>query len=412
MSLLKLFIKDKVKPDKDFFLRLIHNKDISILFQPILNIENGEIFGIEALCRGPSDTKYHDPVTILTAGEEAGLLYPLENLIRETSIRNFCELGLLSKLFLNITPKIVNDPVFAKGQTRRLVKHLGLKPCQIVFEITERSSIKDFASFRKALEHYREQGFLVAVDDAGAGYSSLQAIAELHPDFIKLDMSLIRNIDNNPTKKALLETFVTFAGKINSSLIAEGIETEQEFKTIKNLGIGFGQGYLLGKPQPKPPWPEVSQLKACSLKTTVNTDLAQIISSVPTLNKNVLIGDAVSVFSANESYPALVVIEGKKPIGIISRKKLFETLGSQNENSDFLYQPLTNVMDSNPFVIKSGLSLVVICQLITYKADARFDDWVIIVEKDLVLGIIPISFLFSKYINQTIQSSRFLIKEN
>ncbi|HWI54684.1 MAG TPA: EAL domain-containing protein, partial [Desulfobacteria bacterium] len=181
MSLINMLVNKKMPPEKAFFLRLIHNRDVSILFQPISDLTNGDVFGIEALCRGPINTKYYDPVALLTSGEDVGLLYPLESMIRENSIRKFSGLGLSSKLFLNLTPKIVNEPGFAKGQTRRLVKHLGIQPSQVVFEITERSSIKDFTSFRKALEHYREQGFLVAVDDAGAGYSSLQAIAELHP---------------------------------------------------------------------------------------------------------------------------------------------------------------------------------------------------------------------------------------
>lgn len=407
MSLIKLLVNKKMPPEKTFFLSLIQNRDVSILFQPILDLANGDIFGIEALCRGPVNTKYFDPINLLTSAENVGLLYPLESMIRENSIRKFSGLGLSAKLFLNLTPKIVNEPEFAKGQTRRLVKHLGLKPCQVVFEITERSSIKDFASFRKALEHYREQGFLVAVDDAGAGYSSLQAIAELHPDFIKVDMSLIRNIESNPTKKALLETFVTFAGKINSSLIAEGIETEQELKTIKNLGITFGQGYLLGKPQPEPPWPEVPLTQTHFMTVTANRDLAPIISFVPTISKNSLIEDAVSFFYNNENCPAIVVTEGKKPLGIVVRNHLFKILGPQDETSQFLYQPVTTVMDSYAFIIKSSLSLSVICQLITYKADARLNDWVIVTEDDLVLGVIPVSLLFSTYINQTIKSSRY-----
>ncbi len=406
MSLINLLVNKKMPPEKAFFLRLIQNRDVSILFQPILDLANGDMFGIEALCRGPVNTRYYDPVTLLTSGEDVGLLYPLESLIREASIRKFSGMRLSAKLFLNLTPKIVNEPGFAKGQTRRLVKHLGLKPCQVIFEITERSSIKDFASFRKALEHYREQGFLVAVDDAGAGYSSLQAIAELHPDFIKVDMSLIRNIDTNSTKRALLETFVTFAGKINSSLIAEGIETEQELNTIKNLGITLGQGYLLGKPQSEPPWPEVALLKENSKTITANRDLAQIISIVPTITKNALIKDAISVFCSNPKFPALVVSEEKKTLGLVVRNHLFDILGPQYKTSDFLNQPLTAVMDSNPFIIKSSLSLSVICQLITYRADVRLNDLVIVTEDEQVLGVISVSLLFSKYINQTIKISR------
>ena len=163
----------KIRTDKYSLLKeVITTKNISTLFQPIFNLEDNTVFGHEALCRGPENSEFYSPLPLFSTAEELGLLYPLENLAMETAIRRFTEFQLDTKLFINLSPRIINEPGFAKGQTRRLVKHLELQPSQIVFEITERSSIKDFASFKKALEHYRQQGFLVAVDDAGAGYSS------------------------------------------------------------------------------------------------------------------------------------------------------------------------------------------------------------------------------------------------
>ena len=123
------------------------------------------------------------------------------------------DLGPDQKLFLNIHPRTISDPHFVRGETMRLIGEMGLKPSSIVFEITERHCIKDFPNFNKTLEHYRSQGYMVAVDDAGSGFSSLQSIAEIRPDFIKIDMSLVRDINLNSIKRVLLETFINFAEK-------------------------------------------------------------------------------------------------------------------------------------------------------------------------------------------------------
>lgn len=398
----------KIRTDKYALLKeVIATKNISTLLQPIFNLEDNTVFGHEALCRGPENSEFYSPVSLFPAAEESGLLYPLENLARETAIRRFKEFQLATKLFINLSPRIINEPGFAKGQTRRLVKHLELQPSQIVFEITERSSIKDFAVFKKALEHYRQQGFLVAVDDAGAGYSSLQAIAELHPDFIKLDMSLIHEIDSNPTKKALLETFVTLASKINSSLIAEGIETASELQEIKKLGIGLGQGFFLAKPSIEPPYPEIAFTKLLNTSVNLtNKELSSIITPAPSISVNTRINDILDYFNKSNSAPALIVVDKSLPTGVVVREKFLQQVGSHNHNSILLNQSVVTIMDSNPIIAKSSFSLDIICQLITYRTDSTLRDMVIVTENSRVVGVIPINLLLWKFINQNIEKGR------
>jgi EAL domain-containing protein (putative c-di-GMP-specific phosphodiesterase class I) len=142
----------------------------------------------------------------------------------------------------------------------------------VVLELTERTAITDYPSFREALNYYRNQGFLIAIDDAGSGYSSLQAIAELRPEIIKIDMSLVRDVDKSPTKKAILETFVDFSYKISSQVICEGIENEQELKLVTDIGCDYGQGFLLGRPgamQPDINKPIREQIELHPVKRTV-----------------------------------------------------------------------------------------------------------------------------------------------
>jgi len=148
-------------------------------------------------------------------------------------------------LFLNVDPHDFSDPAF----NEREVKY----PERVVIEITERTAIRDYPKFREQLRAFREIGFRFAVDDAGSGYAGLGSIANLEPDFIKLDISLINGIDTNFIKQSLVETMVKFANDHGAMVIAEGVERAEEFKAVKDLGVHLVQGFFLHRPSTLPP---------------------------------------------------------------------------------------------------------------------------------------------------------------
>lgn len=207
------------------------------------------VLGFEGLTRGPIQSRFQSPLQLFKYAEEYGSLYTLEKTARELAFENSSTiLSKDEKLFINLSPQVIYDPSFTPGHTISLLKQYKLSPQNIVFEITERSAIEDFSAFTKVLHHYRDQGFQIAVDDAGAGYSSLQAISEIQPDYIKVDRSLISKIHENNVKKHILDAFVTFAKKMDSIIIAEGIELEEELEAVIQLGIDCGQGYYISRP--------------------------------------------------------------------------------------------------------------------------------------------------------------------
>lgn len=266
------------------FRNIIKNKDIRVIFQPIVDLNNGKIFGYEGLTRGPKQSRFHSPVRLFEFAEMYGTLYTLEKIAREKAF--YLSDSLIKnneKLFININSQVIHDPDFTPGHTVSLLAQYGLSPSDVVFEITERNAIQDFSSFCEVLKHYRDQGFEIAVDDAGAGYSSLQAITEIQPDYIKVDRSLISGIHENEVKVHILEAFVTFAKKMNSKVIAEGIETSEELQKVINLGINYGQGYLLSCPNyPVHPVSEkvIKQIQECQDKRKSSSESKQIIVGV------------------------------------------------------------------------------------------------------------------------------------
>jgi EAL domain-containing protein (putative c-di-GMP-specific phosphodiesterase class I) len=156
----------------------------------------------------------------------------------------------LGLLFLNASARAVADPDWSGSVMDEMLTGSGLKPSDVVVEITERVAIVRHEEFQAALRGFKRRGFRVAVDDMGAGYASLQALAAIEPDFLKFDVSLVRDIDRSSIKRSLLESLRQLAEKIGAQVVAEGIEREEERATLLALGIPLGQGFHFHREEP------------------------------------------------------------------------------------------------------------------------------------------------------------------
>lgn len=215
-------------------------------YHPIILTETEAIYGYEALARG-TRRELRSPEVLFDVAQEANLIWELSRLLRQRAVQGIAtELGEDQFLFLNVDPHDFDDPVF-----RRMgADDLGIEdPGRIVLEITERTAIKDYPRFQQYLAAFRDRGFRFAVDDAGSGYAGLGSIANLAPDYIKLDISLISNIDTNFLKQNLVETLVGFADGQGALVVAEGVERREEFETVRELGVPLTQGFLFHKPR-------------------------------------------------------------------------------------------------------------------------------------------------------------------
>jgi EAL domain-containing protein (putative c-di-GMP-specific phosphodiesterase class I) len=173
-----------------------------------------------------------------------------ERLCRATAIRASVDLALSGLLFLNASARAVEDPQWSTGEIEAQLAHGGLTPRDVVVEITERVAIVSGADFQEALRLFKQRGYRVAVDDMGAGYSSLQSLAAIEPDFLKFDVSLVRDIDRYSIKRSLLESLRNLGEKIHARVIAEGVEREEERDTLLQLGVELAQGFLFHEEEP------------------------------------------------------------------------------------------------------------------------------------------------------------------
>ncbi len=226
----------------------LRERAVYVDYHPIVVAQTKEIFGYEALARGKMRS-LRSPEVMFEVAAEADLIWELSRLCRSRALEGMktrIEPGEL--LFLNVDPHDFADPAFTQEFDRDVAD-----PSRVVIEITERTAIKDYPKFRVKLKEFREKGYRFAVDDAGSGYAGLGSIANLEPDFIKLDMSLINCIDTNFIKQNLVETMVRFANDMGAKVIAEGVERSEEFETVKGLGVHLVQGFFIHRPASNAP---------------------------------------------------------------------------------------------------------------------------------------------------------------
>ncbi len=224
---------------------VIGQKQLRPAFQPVRHLPDGAIMGYEALIRGPQGTSLEPPTVLFAVAHENEMDVELETLCLETVFANLPRAVSDRRLFVNASAMLLRHPVFLD---ERNLASINRSHADIVVEISEKEMVRDYDSFQDVLGLVRRANLKIAIDDAGSGYSGLEAILHLKPDYIKVADSLVRNIHDDAIKREIIVSLAAIGKRIGAVLVAEGIEVEAERKTLVELGIAFGQGYLLGRP--------------------------------------------------------------------------------------------------------------------------------------------------------------------
>lgn len=221
--------------------RVLAARELRMVFQPVVNLRTGSPDGVEALTRIDAIPR-RSPDQWFAEAEEVGLLLHLELAAIRVAMSHVPSLDGLY-VSLNVSPRTGSSP--------ELAEVLGGVPLErLVLEVTEQAPVEDYEALREVLAPLRARGLRIAVDDVGAGFASLRHILELRPELVKIDISLVRSIDADPGRRAVVAALLSFASGIGADVVAEGVETAEELATLKGLGIPFAQGYFLGRPEP------------------------------------------------------------------------------------------------------------------------------------------------------------------
>lgn len=220
------------------------NFEFSFAFQPIVNADDGSVFGYEALVRGPKGESAYSVLTQVTDENR----YAFDQACRVKAIRLASLLKLDKVLSINFLPNAVYEPAHCIRSTLAAAQETGFPIENLMFEIVESEHVYDRKHLTNIFKHYEQQGFITALDDFGAGHAGLNLLADFLPRVLKIDMYLVRDIDQIPTKQVIVKHLVQLCHELNVRVLAEGLETEAEVAFFRALGVSLMQGYYFAKP--------------------------------------------------------------------------------------------------------------------------------------------------------------------
>lgn len=219
--------------------------DFTMAFQPIVDPSRRRIFAHEALVRG---VKGEGAGAILSKISKQNM-HAFDQAARVKAIELAAQLGIGEALSINIMPNAVYNPATCLQTSIEACEKYGFPAGNVIFEFTENEQVLDKSRLSEITREYASHGFRTAIDDFGAGFSGLNLLAEYHPDIVKLDMELTRNIDQDQRRRTIVSGIVTVCRDLEIVTVAEGIESLEECETLREIGIDYFQGYFFGKPQ-------------------------------------------------------------------------------------------------------------------------------------------------------------------
>ncbi|OZG70110.1 hypothetical protein BTA51_27715 [Hahella sp. CCB-MM4] len=365
---------------------IITQKGIRTVFQPIIDFNAGKVWGYEALSRGPADSCLQSPLALFDLAAQSGRLWDLERLCAKAAASNFSRQRLPGRLFVNVSYESLLKAVSINGRLLAALQDFNLKPQDVVIEITERSPTPDLNALIEASRYLHKQGFSIAIDDLGAGYSTLRLWSELKPDYVKIDRHFISDIDTDNIKSEFVRSIIEIARSMDSKVIAEGIETIGEKKLISAMGIHLMQGYYFQRPQAEPPSLDITPI------VRSGSDKEQYLARNLVSTNDCVVPDepitkVAKRFQSNSSVNSIAVVENGKAIGIVHRKTLLATLSKPFALDLYARKPIVSLIDENVLKVDVKLRLEQVSRMVTHRARFKAEEDFIISEDGQFVGI-------------------------
>ncbi|MEX1058137.1 MAG: EAL domain-containing protein, partial [Natronospirillum sp.] len=339
------------------------------LYQPMLDTVHGEVIGYESFVRGPAEHALERPALLFPCAQNQGLMPDLESHSQNLAIQRFVERKFSGKLFLNCEPTAFLDPRYARHTTIQSAEAHGLKPEQVVIELTADYFKSDFAALREALEHYRAQGFQTAIAELGTGHNGLRLWSEIQPEFVKLDQHFTRDINTSTVKQSFISAIAHLCNALHTKLIVTGVETIEEKDCLSELGVQIMQGFFFSRPEEHPAAPpsvQQSPPRRRSEDSHIASDLSNWIE--PVCPKT----DLETVWLRFEKDPgchAVPVVTDNKPLGFLHRSQLYELFAKPDGRSLFSHETVGQHVSNGSFIVPQSTRLSELSRQITEEDD-------------------------------------------
>jgi EAL domain-containing protein (putative c-di-GMP-specific phosphodiesterase class I)/GGDEF domain-containing protein len=391
---------------------IIRDENLTPYFQPIVDLQNGEVIGHEALIRGPQDSAMQMPGPLFEAALAEGRLAELELLCRRLALQRFAELRPAGKLFLNINASLLGMPGHPQGLTLEWLEELQIPQASIVIELSEQHPFDHCGLTQTAVRHYQDMGFGIAIDDLGSGYSGLRLWSELEPAYVKIDKHFVRGIDHDSVKREFVKSIINIGNSTRCRIIAEGIESRGELHALQLLGVGFGQGFLLGKPLSLPVAAAACR-QIAMMPRGVNRDnegaetAAVLLRSAPALMLEDKVHAASALLHQHPDLTLIPVLDDGHPVGVLRRQALWELYSSQYGRALYEQRSVSHIMQGDFLAVDIGMPLEQVSHLLTEQESSLMQQDILIVQDGSYLGMGNIRDLLRNITELKIRRARY-----
>lgn len=387
-------------------------------YQPIYSIENGAVFGFEALARLSSASPFSSLEEMFRAAQSTGSLAALDLHCMVTALHCLDTARFRpsqSYLFMNSCPETLMNPDVSFAFIHDSLEALSLSPERIILEITEESVVSNYDLFRNSLNYLRRQGFKIAIDDFGSGYAGLKMLSTIEPDFLKIDRHFIANIDKAIIKYNLVDAIATACNRIGIHMVAEGIERTEELEIIQDLGIEYLQGFLVGRPSPELDYsPAVIPNRRTFIASSTDSlpdrcFIGNIVAFVEPLDPSAPTQAAMSRFMGAKDLQSLPIVENKKVVGILNRKRFFEDQVFEMGRGEFPYsanKKIADIMERDFLHLDVNLTLQEVSKKISAKLGTSANANLVVLKHGNYHGMVEIPLLLDALTEQNIMLAR------
>lgn len=404
---------------KEALKEIIKDELIKIVFQPVISLTNGEVLGYEALSRITTKTIFKSIEDLFETAIAHDLIWDLERLSRTKALeaaKEFMVPPYNQKLFLNVHPKVMYDEKFNQELSDFFLEEYQISPHNIAFDITEKYIIEGQDGFQTSISQYKSQSYLFALENSGVNYSGIDAINEIEPNYIKLNMKLIRGIDQDSLRSALVKGMVEYSKTNNISLIAEGVESSEEFRAVIDLGVQYAQGYYIQKPhentqtirsEVRDEIQLMNKIRIEKARNKVNyTPIKQLVSNVKTIPPSMPTIEAYELMSAEANHIGLVVVDEDTPLGIVSKESLAFSLSGRYGFNLYQDKPITKIMNYNFLVVDANTPVNIVADIAMARPADTLYDVIVVTENSQYIGVVTIKTMLQKSIELKVSTAK------
>ncbi|KVV47639.1 diguanylate cyclase [Burkholderia ubonensis] len=387
-------------PDAARTARLIADRALAAVFQPIVDLGSGTVIAYEGLIRGPRGTDLETPAALFAQAARDGATIALEHAAAITCLNAFAALGCDGKLFLNFSAGAILALAREREHVYTLLERAQIAAERIVIELTEQNASTDLAQVAPAVASLRDAGIQFALDDYGTANASMNLWLRLHPDVVKIDRFFIHDIALDPLKFEAVRAMQHFAHASGAKLIAEGIEHERDLIVVRDMGICCVQGFLLGRPHAQPErvvapaardairaphiavFPDASRAARPS-----GTVAAKMLVAAPALPRDVTSNDVLALFNRMPELHAVALVEHERPVALVNRRSFMDRFALPYHREVFGRKPCLQFANDAPLMIENATTVEQLALLLANNDQRYLADGFVITEHGRYVGL-------------------------